>query len=358
MASKSPLAPAKISRATISFLLSLYPHTIREFYRAKLIAKSTPKAGAKNSSKRSTTKRKTEETIEMEVEAFLELGKLRYEIIPAALKNRAGIGSATDTSKKNEGKGEEEDVKRPRKKIKVSKDDDGSPAPGPFLEKDEIVNLMDWKLKHGSHRPALMGMIRSNPESLVRSTTRMAFSQLRSVLSNTGGENFPAAPLETLTGPLRGVGPATASLFLSSAPCQTSSDDPSSMDINAPPFFSDELFNWLCLDKYAHDFPNSSNSGRDGGGPRPKGKSPAMTEAKIKYNMKEYRELWEAVRKLRERVNQIHNEKGGVGDGRGKLGSKNENISVLDIERVAFVIGHLDVSGYEEAMKEASIMAT
>ncbi|EER45296.1 conserved hypothetical protein [Histoplasma capsulatum H143] len=153
MASKSPLAPAKISRATISFLLSLYPHTIREFYRAKLRAKSTPKAGAKNSSKRSTTKRKTEETIEMEVEAFLELDKLRYEIIPAALKNRAGIGSATDTSKRNEGREEEEDVKRPRKKIKVSKDDEGSPAPGPFLEKDEIVNLMDWKLMAPTDQP-------------------------------------------------------------------------------------------------------------------------------------------------------------------------------------------------------------
>ncbi|KLJ10487.1 hypothetical protein EMPG_14133 [Blastomyces silverae] len=345
MASHSPLAPGSISRATISFLLSLYPHTIREFYRAKLIAKSTPKAGAKPSSKQSTATRKNEGTIEAEVEAFLKLDKLRYEMIPAAVKDRARVAAGTDTTGK-------EAAKRPSKKVKVSKNGDGSPLSGSFLEKDEIVNLMDWKLKHGSHRPALMGMIRSNPDSLVKSTTTTAFSQLQDALSNTGGEPFPSTPLETLTGPLRGVGPATASLFLSIAPCHGPSDATYSMSINAAPFFSDELFNWLCLDKYPHDFPNSSSGGGGGGdgGQISKGKPPATKETKIKYNMKEYRELWEAVRELRGRINQIPDQEEGLGEG------GDGSFSVLDIERVAFVIGHLEVSGYEERMEEASAM--
>ncbi|PGH10377.1 hypothetical protein GX51_00135 [Blastomyces parvus] len=344
MASQRPLAPASISRATISFLLSLYPHTIRKFYRAKLIAKSAPKVGPKPGSKRSTAKRKDEGTIEAEVEAFLKLDKLRYETIPAALKDRTGVAAGTDTVK--------EAAKRPSKKVKVSKTGDGSSLSGCFLEKDEIVNLMDWKLKHGSHRPALMGMIRSNPDSLVQSTTMTAFSQLRDALSNTGGEAFPGTPLETLTGPLRGVGPATASLFLSIAPCHVLSDDTNNTSINAAPFFSDELFNWLCLDIYPHGFPNNSGGGGDDG-QRSKGKSPATKETKIKYNMKEYRDLWEAVRELRGRINQIPDQKEGLGEGRG---SGKGSFSVLDIERVAFVIAHLEVSGYEERMEEASVI--
>ncbi|OAX80050.1 hypothetical protein ACJ72_05622 [Emergomyces africanus] len=346
MVSKSPLAPAKISCATLSFLLSLYPHTIKEFYKRKLVAKSTPKAGTKPASKRLSSTGKNEETIEKEVEAFLKLDKLRYESIPAALKSRVGVGISEND--KERGK---EDVERRSKKIKLSKD-----VQGPFLEKDEIVNLMDWKLKHGSHRPALLGMIRSNTDSLVQSTTRSAFSQLQNALSTTGDEGFPAAPLETLSGSLRGVGPATASLFLSIAPCQDTSDDIyNNSNTNAAPFFSDELFNWLCLDKYAHDFPNSNSSGGDGD-PRSKEKPPATTGTKIRYNMKEYRELWEAVRDLRGRVNKIPDQKvvgrKGKGDGEGE----SRNFSVLDIEKVAFVIGHLDVSGYAERMKEESGM--
>ncbi|OJD19964.1 hypothetical protein AJ78_00158 [Emergomyces pasteurianus Ep9510] len=351
MASKSPLAPANISYASISLLLSLYPHTIKEFYRRKLISKSTPKANTKLAANRPSSTEKNEENREKEVEAFLTLDKLRYETIPAALKSRVGVGIGENDEEK-----EKQDVKRRSKKVKLSKDNDDPPLPGPFLEKDEIVHLMDWKLKHGSHRPALMGMIRSNPDSLVQSTTRSAFAQLQKCLSNTGDEGFPAAPLETLTGSLRGVGPATASLFLSIAPCQNASDEVyDSRNINAAPFFSDELFNWLCLDKYAHDFPNSSIGGDDM--PRSKvKKSQATTEAKIRYNMKEYRELWEAVRELRGRVNKIPDQKVMVGKGSGTVEGESRSFSVLDIERVAFVIGHLDVSGYTERIKEESGM--
>ncbi|EEH41570.2 hypothetical protein PAAG_03133 [Paracoccidioides lutzii Pb01] len=332
MGSQNSFAPSNISRTSISYLLSLYPHTISEFYKAKLVAKST--------SKRSLPKGKSEEAIGKEVEAFLKLDRLRYDSIPAALRDRAVAGTGLKDESKAGG-----NVKRPKKKVKASKnDDDNSSVSGLYLEKDEIVNLMDWKLKHGSYRPALMGLIRSNENSLVQSTTNTAFSQLQDTLSNAGDETFPAAPLETLTGPLRGVGPATASLFLSIAPYGISSDDPSSgvNNLNAPPFFSDELFNWLCLDKYKHGYAS------DGSG----AKSSVTAVHKIKYNMKEYQQLWEAARGLRKRINQLPEQKEGVesveGDGR--------IFSVLDIEKVAFVIGHLDISGYEDGIKRSSVM--
>ncbi|ODH50299.1 hypothetical protein GX48_03571 [Paracoccidioides brasiliensis] len=331
MGSQNSFAPSNISRTSVSYLLSLYPHTIREFYKAKLVAKSK--------SKRSLPKGKSEEAIGKEVEAFLKLDRLRYDSMPAALRDRAVAG----TGLKDESKAGE-DVKRPKKKVKASKNDDNSSHSGLYLEKDEIVNLMDWKLKHGSHRPALMGLIRSNENSLVQSTTNAAFSQLQDTLSNTGDEAFPAAPLETLTGPLRGVGPAAASLFLSIAPYGISSDDPSSdvNNINAPPFFSDELFNWLCLDKYKH------GSASGGGG----AKSSVTAAHKIKYNIKEYQQLWEAVRGLRKRINQLPEQNEGVesAEGDGRI------FSVLDIEKAAFVIGHLDISGYEDDIKGSSVM--
>ncbi|KAK2774106.1 hypothetical protein FQN52_004419 [Onygenales sp. PD_12] len=344
------LAPSKITKTTLSTLLSLYPHTIREVYKSKLLSKAASKTGKKPpAGKKPTTAaaaKDSENAIKKDLEEFLQLDKLRYEIIPTAVLGRieAGVGlNAEDDG----GDGE-----RPRKRAKTGskKSPSASKASGPFLEKEEIVQLMDWKLKHGSHRPALLGMIRSNPEPLVRSTTSLAFSQLQTAPSSStndddddddGDDAFPATPLETLTGPLRGVGPATASLFLSIAPSSSSYSNrtPNSaagndMDINAAPFFSDELFYWLCAGRYP-ELEKGEGTGE--------GKAKAAPPVKIKYNMKEYRQLWEAVRELRGRVN------GGwsVGDEEGE-GEREErrNFSVLDVERVAFVIGHIDVSGY------------
>lgn len=82
---------------------------------------------------------------------------------------------------------------------------------------------------------------------------------------------------------MKGIGPATAALLLSTS-------DPEKL-----PFFSDELFRWACWE-------NRSGAGWD---------------RKIKYSIKEYRELKEKVDELRDRI------------GKG----------ALEAEKVAYVLG-------------------
>jgi hypothetical protein len=103
------------------------------------------------------------------------------------------------------------------------------------------------------------------------------------------------AALKKLT-ELKGIGPATASLLLS---------------VGKPdevPFFSDELFRWCVWDEEG---------------------SPGGWQRKIKYNVKEYEQLVEGVRALRER-----------------LGGK---VIAVDVEKVAWVLGRegvdVDVPG-------------
>ncbi|RAH63923.1 uncharacterized protein BO66DRAFT_258144 [Aspergillus aculeatinus CBS 121060] len=149
-------------------------------------------------------------------------------------------------------------------------------------------------------------MIRSNPESLVREATAEAFRLLRTVELR---EMFPGTALEKVTGPLRGVGPATGSLVLS----VLSSDDDGEGEVGGGgigvPFYSDDVFLWLCLGVFP------------GGDPERVGKAfkPGKSgELNVKYSAGEYRELWDAVRRLRGRL--------GVG------------VGCLEIEKVAFVV--------------------
>jgi hypothetical protein len=136
MASDSTsFAPSEISRSTVSRLLALYPDTVREVYRDKVIAKLQPKLikqGRKNAvhTKGPGSYNEIEKAIEKEVNSFLKLDTWRYETIPAVLRDRVGI-VATD----------EKDTERPGKKAKKLKKVEGA-----FLEKDELVRLMDWKL--------------------------------------------------------------------------------------------------------------------------------------------------------------------------------------------------------------------
>lgn len=140
---------------------------------------------------------------------------------------------------------------------------------------------------HGVNRPSLPGLIAQNSEEIVESTTKSAFA-----LYKSDAANF-TAPLKKL-GELKGVGPATASLLLSI------------LDGDNAPFFSDELFRWVCWD------------GEQGGWNR-----------KIKYDKKEYGMLWDGVKTLR-----------------GRLG---EVVSAVDLEKCAFVCGKLAVDKKLEA---------
>lgn len=169
-------------------------------------------------------------------------------------------------------------------------------------------------------------MIKSNQEKSIQSATRSAFSLIQEEKGDSGasGLDFQSnvqKGLDALTAPLRGVGPATASLILSVA----------SADI---PFYSDDAFLWLCVGVYPSTF-NAAAAGEER-----KGKDGERSkeirqngELNVKYNIPEYKRLWDAVQKLRARLN----EEAGEGEG----------ISCADVERVALVVRHFDQSGLQ-----------
>ncbi|MCJ1379065.1 hypothetical protein MMC17_002165 [Xylographa soralifera] len=169
---------------------------------------------------------------------LLALDLLRYTTIPARVRARR-----TATPENSNGE--------------PPKPSDGSetePPPTPYgwLEKPELELLMAWKLTRGHPRPTLPALIRSNTPALVRSTTQRAYA----LFAADTADPFPA--LKQLA-QLRGVGPATASLLLA---------------VGWPeevPFFADELLGWL--------------RGGEGG--------------KVRYDWREYGEVWEGVRKVR-----------------------------------------------------------
>ncbi|KAF1976075.1 hypothetical protein BU23DRAFT_588267 [Bimuria novae-zelandiae CBS 107.79] len=129
---------------------------------------------------------------------------------------------------------------------------------GAYLTKDEVVKLVEWKLKHGRFRPKLLSLVSSNSPSDIEKTTREAFSP-----------NVPTPlALNDLT-KLRGIGPATASLLLSVH------------DPTHNPFFSDELFRWMLWDTRG---------------------SPKGWQRTISYTAKQYEMLLTCVDRLRERL--------------------------------------------------------
>ncbi|KAF2117851.1 hypothetical protein BDV96DRAFT_489214 [Lophiotrema nucula] len=164
-----------------------------------------------------------------------------------------------------------------------------------LLQKSEVETLVEWKLKHGTFRPKLLDLVKSNPEPFVQETISNAFTSLNA--------EDPLPALKVLT-QLKGIGPATASLLLS---------------VYAPgevPFFSDELFRWCMWDE-------------DG--------KPDGWKRAIKYNIKEYGALIARVQGLRKRL----------------------RVSAVDAERVAYVLGKegvdvKDVRDEDEAVEEAA----
>lgn len=162
----------------------------------------------------------------------------------------------------------------------------------PYLEKQELQQLVEWKLKHGTYRPKLAQLVASNSTEDIKNTTQTAF-QL-----HQNGQLEKLLP--TLTA-LKGVGPATASLIVASY-------DP----VNIP-FFSDELFRWAHWDG-------------QGEGIKKIGQGWKRT---IGYTPKEYRSLCERVAVARKRLKE---------EGR--------ETSAIEMEKVAYVLGKegIDVS--------------
>ncbi|KAI9875961.1 MAG: hypothetical protein M1830_007676 [Pleopsidium flavum] len=202
-----------------------------------------------------------------------------------------------------------------------------------FLEKEEVGELVRWKLyvysvfqalcflhygtyilpvnhavgcelmaflyprKHGTFRPRLTQLVASNSGEDIERTTREAF---KTYASNPDDYAVSIKKLATL----KGIGPATASLLLSV------------YDPENAPFFADELFRWICWDE-------KSGWGR-----------------KIKYDVKEYKELFEGVKAVRTRL---------TGDGGG-----GEGVGAADLEKGAFVLGREALTGMDVGLKRKS----
>lgn len=128
----------------------------------------------------------------------------------------------------------------------------------------------------------------------VRMTTKNAFKEY-------AADNSKFAKSITALSKLKGIGPATASLLLS---CY----DPATV-----PFFSDELF------RYMH-WSDAKSKGWD---------------PKISYTMKEYKDLFEKVQVLRER---LEKESGQV-------------VKAIDIEKCAYALA----KGVQEYHKHGGI---
>lgn len=127
---------------------------------------------------------------------------------------------------------------------------------------------------HGTFRPSLKGLVQQNSEEFVEETAKAGFS------ADSVNDS-----LSILT-KLKGIGPATAALLLSTS------------DPEALPFFSDELFRWAFWED----------------------KSGSRWDRKIKYSLKEYKELVAKVDELRKRISR----------------------AAIDIEKVAYVLGKED----------------
>ena len=144
---------------------------------------------------------------------------------------------------------------------------------------------------HGKWRPMLAGLVQRNTEGAVHAQTRDAFKAF-----SEGSKSPDETKLAVNTvSKLQGIGPATASLLLSV------------FDPDVVPFFSDELFRWCFFD-----------DGRGKGWDR-----------EIKYNVKEYVELYCRVQEIKTRFKK----------------SFDRDVSAVEIEKVAYVLGRTAIGG-------------
>lgn len=169
----------------------------------------------------------------------------------------------------------------------------------PFIEKSELVQLVEWKLRHGKFRPNLLKLAESNASDLVKKTTQDAFEDVK--IPSGEDSSMPIdwtkieAAMKKATA-LKGIGPATASLLLSCA------------DQDRIPFFSDELFRFIHWDGQGDGIKPVKN-GRE-------------WDRSIGYTMKEYKSL--VFR---------------IGHVRATLAANGADMRALDLEKAAWVLG-------------------
>lgn len=127
------------------------------------------------------------------------------------------------------------------------------------ITKEDLVLLMDWKLAKGKFRPTLPKLIKSNLDDDVVSVTKAGFTIFMEFVAQTDGKwdnialrDYQAAVKASLKKlcELKGVGPATGSLLLSTLSKSTAL---------APPFFSDEAFIYFIQQPLRPDSPMKYN---------------------------------------------------------------------------------------------------
>jgi hypothetical protein len=135
-------------------------------------------------------------------------------------------------------------------------------------------------------------MVRKNEASVIEKQTSLAFAELNSTSTATAKSPQPPSlatintALDTVC-KLNGIGPATGTLILTI------------FDPDHIPFFQDEMFLWF--------FPDTKGE-------------------KLKYSLKEYRQLFEAVTPVLRRL----------------------GCTAVELEKVAYVLGYMDVLGGKE----------
>ncbi|KAI9664582.1 MAG: hypothetical protein M1821_006028 [Bathelium mastoideum] len=155
-----------------------------------------------------------------------------------------------------------------------------------YLSVNELAELMEWKLKHGTFRPKLLQLVKSNDEKHIVDTTSKSFERLASEATGLAGDIDGS--LSYLVR-LKGVGPATASLILS---CY---------DQNNVPFFSDELYRWLHWER-------GTGKGWD---------------RKLKYTIREYQSMYEKAQSCLQRLER----------------ESEKRVTSLSLEKAAYVLG-------------------
>lgn len=194
-----------------------------------------------------------------------------------------------------------------------------------------------------------MGMVKSNQNKSVMKCTSAAIAALpKEDPMLAPNEAFPKTSLDALA-PLRGVGTATASLILSIATAQGDS-------AHQVPFYSDDLYLWLCLKDYPETESKPKTLISAGGAETSKPKKVSKFkrpngELNVKYNVHEYRQLWNASWELRQRLNAAIAEEGE------QEGSEKQLISHNDIEKVAYVLRNIAVSGFYPDVDPEDILA-
>lgn len=203
----------------------------------------------------------------------------------------------------------------------------------------------------------LMGMIKTNPDKTVLKCSATAMAALSTEDPMLApNEAFPKPSIDALA-PLRGVGPATASLILSIA---TGAGNPRQQ----VPFYSDDVYFWLCLEEFPEVVDDESddeeeredaNANANANAEESKKRDNTRKfvrpngELNVKYNIAEYRKLWDACWELCERLNRaVEAEAEAEAEGSSDSTPTPALITHNDIEKTAFVLRNIAVSGYFE----------